>query len=61
MDEAVERHETRKSGVALARRGDGERERERTSLHLPTNFTRLVNSRKKLTDKLIHGLGNFII
>lgn len=32
-----------------------------TSLHLPTNFMRLVNSRKKLTDRLIHGLSNFII
>lgn len=31
------------------------------SLHLPTNFMRLVNSRKKLTDRLIHGLSNFII
>lgn len=27
----------------------------------PTNFMRLVNSRKKLTDRLIHGLSNFII
>lgn len=42
-----------KSGVGLARRS--------TSLHLPTNFMRLVNSRKKLTDRLIHGLTNFII
>lgn len=31
------------------------------SLHLPTNFMRLVNSRKKLTDRLIHGFSNFII
>lgn len=31
------------------------------SLHLPTNFMRLVNSRKKLTDRLIHELSNFII
>lgn len=26
-----------------------------------TNFMRLVNSRKKLTDRFIHGLSNFII
>jgi len=31
------------------------------SLHLPTNFMRLVNSRKKLTDRLIYELSNFII
>lgn len=42
------------SWVGLARRRS-------PSLHLPTNFMRLVNSRKKLTDRLIHGLSNFII
>ena len=31
------------------------------SLHLPTNFMRLVNSRKKLMDRLIYELSNFII
>lgn len=35
--------------------------KEEASLHLPTNFMRLVNSRKRLTDRLIHGLSNFII
>lgn len=35
--------------------------RRSASLHLPTNFMRLVNSSKKLTDRLIHGLSNFII